>query len=176
MAVREDLLQAFRTWMKTELSLTDSQVVLAKREQGGDQGPRPSLPYLYLTLPSHDIPRGVDEIIWQNSLTKVYRGNRAGTLRVEAKGPDSEELLHKLGMFVSEFDGPATVINQGNPIVDVSAYVGADEEGRYYREFPIEYGVQLTKEFVGATKFQATANMESGEDTITKVITVELSP
>lgn len=176
MTVREDLLQAFRTWMKSELSLTDSQVVLAKREQGGDQGPRPSLPYLYLTLPSHDIPRGVDEIIWQNDLTKVYRGNRAGTLRVEARGPDSEEFLHKLGMLVSDFDGPATVINQGNPIIDVSAYVGADEEGQYYREFPLEYGVQITKTFIAATQFEATANIESGADTLTHVITVELSP
>ena len=172
MTIREELLQSYRVWAKDVLGLTDSQVILPQR---GAMGPRPPLPFLVVNLIDFDLPKGVDEMHFDENGDTVWFGTRLGALRFEGIGNGSEEWLVSLGMKVSLYDGPSTIIHQDDRIIDMSAFVNqAEYESRYMRTFEIEYGVKIveTSRVAMAESIEITNN--AGTPAVTRTITVEL--
>jgi hypothetical protein len=172
MTIREELLQSYRQWAKDVLGLTDSQVILPQR---GAMGPRPALPFLMLNFVGFDIPKGVDEMHFNENGDVVWFGTRMAGLRVEGIGDDTEEWLTLLGMKVSLYTGPSTIIHQATTIADISNLVNAAEyESRYMREFDVEYGVRIIESSATVMAESVEVTNNAGSPVITKVITVEL--
>lgn len=171
--VREELLQSYRSWIKSVLGLSDSQVIIHQR---GGLGPRPPLPFISVHMPNFDNPKGVDEKFLLDDGTTIYKGNRTGTLAVNGYGDDTEEWLSTLGAKVSRYDGPSSIVNQGSTVTDVSLQMNkAEFESKYIKEFPVEYAIRIVEAdgpAVAAESIEIT-NV-AGTPAVTKILTVEL--
>lgn len=148
MTTRETILQAVRSWFKTALGITDSQIIPAD-----DKGPRPALPYLTVKVITADIPVGTDETIRElNPATDVPtvrgRGHRSGTVSVQGFGADSAGWMEVAALRLRYdsiqrllSDAGIAVINRGGGVSDISALVDTEIEARYVRDFEISYTV-----------------------------------
>jgi hypothetical protein len=161
-SIREQLLQAARTWIKTALSLSDSKVILAQRD--GLKSPRLDLPYYVVNIVSFDSERGVDEFEDKLDGSRVDRGNRSATLRIDGFGADSEEGMQLLGLLTGEFPDAAYCRSLG-PLTDVSSIQSESWESRYIKDFTLEYRLVLERANTGAEaaeQFRVTVEDNDG--------------
>lgn len=169
MSVREDLLQDFRSWIKTQLSITDKQVILVQR---GEKGPRPPLPYLTVNLTTFDLPVGTEETEHRDEELAI-RGDRQATLEIRGYGDGSDEWLTELGFRVDTYEGKATIVTQSAGIGDASRLVSESIESQYFKEFLIEY--QITGTEAAPTADQSTITVGDTDETITHTFVVTWS-
>lgn len=136
--LREQLLQAARTWVKTALQLPDEKVILEQRD--GLKSPRLALPYYMVGLPSFDRARGVDEWEEKTDDTRLDWGNREATLRINGFGEHAEEGLQLLGLLTHDFPAGADVRSLG-PLIDVSSIQSESWESRFIKDFAMSYRI-----------------------------------
>lgn len=155
MAVREDILQGIRTWLKTSESLTDAQVIPAD-----DDGPRPALPYLTVKVLTADAEIGRDEDVrstdGSGDPTLVVRGERRATVSVQAFGTTAEGWLstallkRRLPSIQEVLLGVGLTIEPMGPIRDLSRLVDTAIEPRFGVDLEVTY--LLTSDTVAETE------------------------
>jgi len=144
---RNEILQAFRTWLKAWSSatpLTDDQVIPAD-----DNGPRPALPYLTVKVILWGTQRGTPEVTltWDDpNLNAQTRTQRTGTVNVQGFGPTAHEWLEtaKDTLFLPDvvvlFGTAGLSVWEEEGIQDLSRAIDTGIEQRYSQDFRIAYG------------------------------------
>lgn len=181
MAVREDILQGIRTWLKTSESLTDVQVVPAD-----DDGPRPSLPYLTVKVLTADAEFGRDEDIRGldgDSLPTLYvRGERRATVSVQAFGTAAEAWLsnallkRRLPSIQAALIGVGLTVEPMGPIRDISRLLDTSIEPRFVLDLEVTY--VLASDTVSETEaltVEGTYTFDGEPSDLTTTSTVSLS-
>lgn len=136
-SVREQLLQAARSWVKATLTLSDAKVRLPMREE---KAPRGELPYYVVDLVSFDRTQGVDEFLDKTDGVRTDKGQREATLRIVGYGEDAEEGLQTLGLLSHRFPDEA-YCRSLSPVIDISAIESTTWEHRYSKDFALTYTI-----------------------------------
>lgn len=141
---KKALLQAVRTWLKTELSITGDQVIPADAK-----GARPPKPYLTVRVSLSDVQVGGDEVLegldGDENVVLRTQGIRRATISVRGFGdptgewletavirlplPQAQALLNSLGLSFFSIGG----------LQDLSEVLGTGFEEQYLREFEAYY-------------------------------------
>lgn len=155
MAVREDILQGIRTWLKASESLTNAQII-----PSDDDGPRPPLPYLTVKVLTADAEIGHDEDIRAldggGLPTIKARGERRATVSVQAYGTAAEAWLstallkRRLPSIQEILIGAGLTIEPLGPIRDISRLVDTSFEARFSLDLEVTY--QLESDAVSETE------------------------
>ena len=150
MTVRADLIQAVRTWLQTNDSLTDLQVIKADAKEA-----RPPIPYLTVRLLTYDIKVGDDErrtgLDGADPVASV-RGQRRGTVTVQAFGDTATEWLSdaKLALRLESIrailfaSGIAVNVIEGQG--NIAAVIADQTELRASEDFDLAYTIVSANE------------------------------
>ena len=169
--VREEAIQAARSWAKRVLNLTDDQVI--PQAYGRDDVPPPAPPYIVVSF-REGTTVGVDEDFEEQqpdgSVLQYTQGFRRGTLRLEAVGAIGYQYLEQLRLRTDAWypvPNPPSV-PEGSPgfsigralsgIIETPSYEHQQWEQRFIIDYEIPYGVRIsyTSPKIPATSFAPT--------------------
>lgn len=151
MTIREDLLQAVRTWFKANAAasaLTDAQVIVA---DPSGASVRPGLPYVTVKVLSYDTIIGQDEVLHGASgsnPTAQVRGGRRFTVSIQGFGEAAADWLDCAALSLSREDVAQDLADAGLSLMPMAGSTNDADlldtafEPRSIREFEGEY--QLT--------------------------------
>lgn len=181
MAVREDILQGVRTWLKSSESLTDAQVIPAD-----DDGPRPPLPYVTVKVLMADEEIGEDELIEGldgDSLPEVkVRGERRATVSVQGFGTAAQEWLssallkRRLPSIQNVLIGVGLTLNPLSSLRDISRLLDTAIEARVALDLDVTYRLESdTESETEALSVVSTLTFDGEPSDLTTSTTVSLS-
>lgn len=164
---REQLIQAARTWAKTLLGLTDSQVI--PQMQGDDHGPAPEGSYLVVMLSSFGTDTGTVAIVYDQATSKEKRrAPRTATLNMYGYGDEAEDWLQTLAMFSDHYPEEAGSLQRVLAHTDVSI---PNEENQFERiqrlDLLLEYHDEAEIDFTPALTYELTVTDDEGDSTHT---------
>lgn len=140
---RETIIQAFRTWAATILSLDDApnQIIPAERQQ---KGPMPDKPFMVIWATvfgvSNGFPVTVDKTVAPDTHVTLHRGDYTANIRIMGIGKGSDCWLHRLALV--QCSAPFT-IQQALAVSDVSQEMEDNYiEERYVWDISVSYAVQ----------------------------------
>lgn len=147
MAVREDILQGVRTWLKASEGLTNAQVIVADAKMQ-----RPPLPYITVKVLTADAEVGHDEDIRAldggGLPTIKVRGERRATVSVQAFGSTAEGWLssallkRRLPSVQETLLSVGLTIEPLGPIRDISRLVDTSIEARFSLDLEVTYRLE----------------------------------
>lgn len=147
MAVREDIIQGVRTWLKSSESLTNAQVIVADTAMQ-----RPPLPYLTVKVISPDGVIGRDELVegldGDSLPTSTVRGERRATVSLQGFGAAAEDWLEsamlrrRLPTIQNVLIGVGLTIEPMGAIRDLSRLVDTSIEPRFSLDLEVTYRIE----------------------------------
>lgn len=181
MAVREDILQGIRTWLKASESLTDAQVIAADALGAV----KPTAPFLTVKVLSADSRIGEDELIdaldGGGDLTTKMRGERRATVSVQGFGAGAEDWLVNAGLKLGQRASVEALIGVGltvrklGAVRDISQTLDTGIVRRFIAEFDVTY--QLDSDAVSevaAATVEATYNFDGQPTDFSLTVTTTL--
>lgn len=169
---KEDIAQGVRAWLKTALSLSDSQVILAD-----NPGPKPTPPYLTVKVSLFDNPVGTDFEYEDDSdpPQQFVEGHREDTVSVNCYGRGAGELLRDAALALRKEHVRDVVDPLGISIIplgglsNLSALVDTDIEERFQGDFWVRYRVTSTPSDV-AEATSVEVEIEASDLTVFTII------
>ena len=137
----DDLYLAVRAWLvfaASSVPLTSAQIIRADQS-----GPRPPLPYMTVRVNLHDERVGHDEEIVNANAQLVTRGNRRGTISLNAFGDGAEAWLGR-ALAVLRHEAvkaliPTVAIVPNGGALNLTQVVDDRMEPRWQRDFWVHY-------------------------------------
>lgn len=144
MSIRDTIVQGVREWMKTVLSLTDEDVIVA--EDPG-KGPKPALPFATVRVSALGLPVSGDEIVDSFDGGGVAqtqaKGNRQATVAVDCYGTGADDwpecLRLALMRDVSDLTAAGISVYSVTSPLNVNALIDTGYERRTQTEFAVYY-------------------------------------
>lgn len=148
MSIRDTIVQGVREWMKTVLSLTDEDVIVA--EDPG-KGPKPALPFATVQVTALGLPVSGDDVRYSfdggGAAQRQTYGNREATVAIDCYGtgaddwPGMLQLALTAGADFSDLDAAGFSLNALSGPTNVNALIDTGYERRTRLELRAYYRV-----------------------------------